>query len=48
MFKILIINVIRNLLLCFRWEGMLNCVDIELVNENGIIDKMVGVCDTYG
>ena len=32
----------------FRWEEILNYIDIELVNENGIIDKMVGVCDTYG
>ena len=32
----------------FRWEEILNCIDIELVNENDIIDKMVGVCDTYG
>ena len=23
---------------CFRWDEMLNYIDIELVSENGIID----------
>ena len=32
----------------FRWEEILNYIDIELVNENGIVDKMVGVCDIFG